>query len=62
MNVSEEQKLLLADAQTSGGLLLCVADRNLAGVLARLRAHGALSAARIGRIVRSSGNRILVVG
>lgn len=62
LNVSEEQKLLLADAQTSGGLLLCVPDRNLAGVLARLRAHETLSAARIGRIVRSSGNRILVKG
>ena len=62
LNVTEEQKLLLADAQTSGGLLLCVADRHLAGVLARLRAHDTASAARIGRIVRSSGNRILVKG
>ena len=62
LNVTEGQKLLLADAQTSGGLLLCVSESNLGRVLTRLRSDHALSVARIGRIVRSSESRILVKG
>lgn len=58
--VTEAQKMLLADAQTSGGLLLCVPERNLARVLALLQARGTLCAADLGRIVRSKTNRILV--
>jgi len=58
--VSEAQKLLLADAQTSGGLLLCVAPRRLDAVRALLQRRGALCAAVVGRVVRSARPRILV--
>ena len=45
---------LLADAQTSGGLLLCVAPRRQAAVFALLKERRALCAAVVGRIVRSA--------
>jgi len=51
-SVSQSQRILLADAQTSGGLLLCVRESSLPKVrrvLARLRTP---SAAVIGRIMR----------
>jgi selenide, water dikinase len=57
------QKTLLTDAQTSGGLLLCVPKRNLAAVLKRLRAAKSLCTATIGHIVpvgRSAKPRIRV--
>jgi selenide, water dikinase len=51
-SVSQSQRILLADAQTSGGLLLCVRESSLPKVrriLARLRTQ---SVAVIGRIIR----------
>jgi selenide,water dikinase len=48
----QSQRTLLADAQTSGGLLLCVAARNLANVLALLKSDRTICSAVIGRIVR----------
>jgi len=45
------QRLLAADAQTSGGLLLAVPEVNLPALLADLEARGALAAAVIGRAV-----------
>jgi selenide,water dikinase len=54
------QKVLLTDAQTSGGLLLSVPRRNLHAVLKRLESQRALCAAVIGEIVRSSKPRIRV--
>jgi selenide,water dikinase len=47
----ETCQILLTDAQTSGGLLLCVAEANLKEVLKVLRKAGTHSAALIGRIV-----------
>ena len=49
---SNIQKALLTDAQTSGGLLLCVPQKHLPAVLKLLKARRALAAATIGRIVR----------
>jgi selenide,water dikinase len=46
-------KYLLADAQTSGGLLLCVAPRKLEKTLSLLNSNGTPCAAVIGRITRS---------
>lgn len=46
------QRVLLTDAQTSGGLLLCVAQPKLSKVLRLLRKAGTPSAAVIGKIVR----------
>jgi len=54
------QKILLTDAQTSGGLLLSVPRRNLDAVLKRLNRNHALCAAVIGQIVQSSKPRIRV--
>ena len=50
--VSDAQKILLADAQTSGGLMLCVAPKNLDAVLALLKKHRTLCATVTGHIVR----------
>ena len=54
------QKVLLTDAQTSGGLLLSVPRRNLDAVLKRLKRDHALCAAVIGQIVQSSKPKIRV--
>jgi selenide,water dikinase len=51
--VPDPIRLLLADAQTSGGLLLCVAERRLDQVLTLLKKHRTLCAAVIGRINKS---------
>src|SRR5271155_1423577 len=55
--VTDFQKTLLTDAQTSGGLLLCVAPKNEKAVLKRLEKARTLCAAVIGRIVRSAKPR-----
>jgi selenide, water dikinase len=51
-NTDEARRILLTDAQTSGGLLLCVAEANLEKVLSVLRKEGTHTAPVIGRIVR----------
>ena len=58
--VPDERKILLADAQTSGGLLLCVAAWNLKRVLEFLKKHRTPCAVVIGRIMRSTKPRIRV--
>ena len=55
------QKILLTDAQTSGGLLLCVPPRHLAAVLQILQTCRTPCAAVIGRMVRSDKPRISVL-
>jgi selenide,water dikinase len=50
-STEETRRILLTDAQTSGGLLLCVAEANLENVLSILRKAGTPSAAVIGKIV-----------
>jgi selenide,water dikinase len=62
--VSETDLLLLADAQTSGGLLLSVRESASAELVASLRNGGDAAATRIGTVVpaRNAGaGRILVV-
>jgi selenide,water dikinase len=54
------QKVLLTDAQTSGGLLLCVAPRHLNKTLKVLKQARTLCAVEIGRIIRSSKAMIQV--
>jgi selenide,water dikinase len=51
-------QIILADAQTSGGLLLCVARGNLKQVLALLRRHRTPAIAVIGEITDSVRPRI----
>ncbi len=54
-SVSEETRLLLADAQTSGGLLLCVPEARSEEALRRLADAGIARAAVIGRLSSSEG-------
>jgi selenide, water dikinase len=56
----EIRRILLTDAQTSGGLLLCVAEANLENVLTILRRASAPSAAVIGKIVPRRRRRPLI--
>jgi selenide,water dikinase len=58
--VSEAMRLLLADAQTSGGLLCCVPERHLDEVLAICEAEGTLSRAVIGRIGEKRADGVLI--
>jgi selenide,water dikinase len=51
-SVSQSQRILLADAQTSGGLLLCVCESTLPKVRRVLQRFRTPSAAVIGRIIR----------
>ena len=51
-STSAVMRTILCDAQTSGGLLLCVPPRHLNAVRAILKEHGASSSAVIGRILR----------
>jgi selenide, water dikinase len=50
--VARSQRILLTDAQTSGGLLLCVRESSLAKVHRVLQRFRTPSAAVIGRIIR----------
>ena len=56
----EARRILLTDAQTSGGLLLCVAEANLEKVLSLLRKAGTPCAAVIGKIVPHRRRRSLI--
>ncbi len=58
--ISDGEKLLLADAQTSGGLLLAVAPAHEARVRRALTAHGAPAQAVIGRITASRKTELCV--
>ena len=58
-DVTEAQKILAADAQTSGGLLLCVPPRRLDAVKLVMKKYRA-SAFVIGQIVRSTKLKIIV--
>ncbi|MDQ1522045.1 MAG: selenide, water dikinase [Actinomycetota bacterium] len=59
--VSEPEALLLADAQTSGGLLLAVAASSTAALLDALEEQGTLAAAPIGH-VRAPTSPLISVG
>jgi selenide,water dikinase len=48
--LSEARQLLLADAQTSGGLLIAIAPERHQALIDELRARGTLAAATIGEV------------
>jgi len=54
-------RLLLADAQTSGGLLIAVAAERTGTLLDALRARGVGESRRIGRFTGAGGGRIRVL-
>jgi selenide,water dikinase len=58
--VSNEEQLLLCDAQTSGGLLAAVPEAEAEKVVAALNAAGTLVAAVVGRITGPGTGRIRV--
>jgi selenide,water dikinase len=59
-DVGPVDRLLCADAQTSGGLLLAVPAENEAALLEALRAEGTPAAAVVGRLVKGEPGRIAV--
>ena len=56
----EATRVLLADAQTSGGLMLCVPPKNLRSVLSILKRHRTPVARLVGRITKR-GRRLVTV-
>jgi len=58
--LTDVQRLVLADAQTSGGLLLAVAPDRAAQLCDALRARGVPAVAEIGELVDDSSGRISV--
>ena len=60
-SLDEASRLLLADAQTSGGLLLAVAETHLAALLEGLRVNGAPASAVVGRVVAGTSGTIAVL-
>jgi selenide,water dikinase len=58
--VSDIDRVLAADAQTSGGLLLAVAPERLDTLLASLASEQTLASAVIGRLVAGSAGTIRV--
>lgn len=59
-SLGDDQRLVLADAQTSGGLLIAVADEHHERLLADLHGRGVRWATRIGRFTTRSPGRIAV--
>jgi selenide,water dikinase len=59
-DTAEPIRLLLSDAQTSGGLLLCVSPKRLKAVQSVLKKYRTGCAATVGRIIASSTPRICV--
>ena len=55
--VSDAMKFVLADAQTSGGLLMCVAEENLDAVMAAIDEAQTLSRSVIGRITDADASK-----
>jgi cysteine desulfurase len=60
-NLSRVDRLLLADAQTSGGLLIALPPERTAALLAALEARGVAEARRIGRFAGPGEGRIRVL-
>lgn len=58
--ISPVTRILLADAQTSGGLLLSVPAGALTKLLEGLRSRGSIAASVIGRITAGEGRRVVV--
>ncbi len=56
--LTREERLLACDAQTSGGLLIAIAEAKVPPLLAALRRHQTLAAAVVGRLTASAPGRI----
>ncbi len=60
--LDESERLLLCDAQTSGGLLLAIPADREATLLSELENYETLEAAVIGEVIEGSGGQIEVLG
>ena len=60
--LSPAERLILADAQTSGGLLIAVPPESEAGLLKELKSRGALAHAVVGEVVDGPAGQIEVLG
>ena len=60
--LSDVDKTLLNDAQTSGGLLIAVGPRHAEGLVSALQRHGAPAVARIGEITARTGRVEVAAG
>ena len=60
--LSRVDRILLADAQTSGGLLVALPEERAELFLAALRSRGVVAARRIGRFTGAGTGRIRVLG
>ena len=60
-DLSQEAKLLLCDAQTSGGLLIAVAADRVDALLEKLSSHGVEQARVIGELMTGTPSRIEVL-
>lgn len=60
-DVRSARQTLLTDAQTSGGLLLCVRPRDLSAVMRVLKSNRTPSARVIGRITRATRKPVITV-
>jgi selenide,water dikinase len=60
-DIAPADRLLLADAQTSGGLLLAVPKENTAALVEALQAAGTPAAAVIGRLTEGPTGSVRVV-
>jgi selenide,water dikinase len=58
--ITENEKLILADAQTSGGLLIAVPQDRLEGLLQGLAERGVETRAVIGRVTEGDAGKIFV--
>ena len=60
-SITQEDKLLLADAQTSGGLLIAVSPEKATPLLKALTARGVVEASVVGEVVERSESEIQVL-
>ena len=58
--IEYEEQMILCDAQTSGGLLISVPEKNSAALVRSLEDSGTLASAQIGRIIEDDACRIIV--
>ena len=59
-DLTEQQRVLLCDAQTSGGLLISVAGEKLASLLSELEAAGVATRSVVGEITQGQPGKIQV--
>lgn len=58
--LSDNEKLLLCDAQTSGGLLIAVQEERLDALLDSLESHGVVTRTVVGRIIEDIDKKVHV--